>query len=149
MTAAVDFLVESRENVLLVPNGALRFTPPEELVRLNEQSAGSGGVQQKGSMLPGISVMGGGPPGTGRPPGGSGPSAGSARLANGGTGQGSQQAEKPQLKTIWTLDEQGTPVPVMVKTGISDGVHTEVSGPELNAGLKVIERLQVAGNGNN
>lgn len=38
MTATVDFIVEDKKGVLLVPNSALSFTPPEELLSRQEKS---------------------------------------------------------------------------------------------------------------
>jgi HlyD family secretion protein len=103
MTANVSIIVAEKDNVLKVPNGALRFRPPET----NDKPATVAG------MMPG---------GT-RPA--SGPSA-----PSGGIGIAAQQ---PLSRTIYTLstlggtnDASGELKPAQIKTGISDGMVTEV-----------------------
>ena len=65
-----------------------------------------------------------------RPP----PSA-TRRPREAGAGRGAPAGE-PERR-IWVLRDQ-QPVPVSVRTGISDGRRTEVSGPELREGMAVI-----------
>ncbi len=109
MTATASIVTASRDNVLLVPNAALRFTPP-----------GNGGPAAKRSVL---SRLFPGPPAqTPR-----------ARLANG-------SGNEPR---VWVLGDNG-PRPVDIKTGVSDGRHTEVLDGELKAGMAVITDYQEA-----
>lgn len=95
MTAEVVFLVEAREDALLVPAAALRFVPPPELLAAAEPPAGE-------------------------------------------DGQGT--------RVLWVLDG-GTPRPVRVRVGISDGRSTEVSGGALAAGDRVVTGLAGAAGG--
>ena len=90
LTANARFEVSNRQNVLLVPNLALRWTPSQQLLA--------------GRELPPAA------PGTG---------------------------------TLWR-DEDGTPVPIRVKVGMSDGSLTEVEGEGVSEGMQVISGVEVA-----
>jgi HlyD family secretion protein len=109
MTATSAITTVERDNVLLVPNAALRFSPETAEA---QPSRSSGSIVS--SLLP-------------RPPGGSaGRNSGPATAAvRAGTGR------------VWVL-QGGQPVAVQVTAGSSDGSVTEVSGAELKAGLQVI-----------
>lgn len=89
MTAEVVFQVASHDDALLVPNAALRFVPPAELLAAAEPPPGDAG---------------------------------------------------PGTRVLWVLDG-GTPKPVRVRVGISDGRHTEVSDGPLAAGDLVVTGL--------
>lgn len=118
MTATVDFLVESASDVLRVPNAALRFRPTEamaaevrERMQARRQEAAAGGV-------------GGGD----RPaPGGAAPG---ERPANG---------DRPRDRTLlFFLDPEGRLDAAPVRTGITDGHMTEISGRRVEEGMEVI-----------
>jgi len=116
MTANVTFIYAEKDDVLKVPNAALRFKPPPALL------AGEGG-----------------------PSGRSGPRGdGQARGAGGGQGQvagqgrgGARGPETLDRRTVWVTRE-GTPTPLRVRTGISDGSFTEIVEGELAAGAEVL-----------
>ena len=82
MTASVDFLVNSADDVLTVPNAALRFAPESSTPPSRRRSTGS--------------------------------------------------------RTIYSIDEKGQPKAIAVKTGITDGTRTEVSGEGLTEEMKII-----------
>ena len=107
MTANVSIIVAERDNSLKIPNTALRFRLPETA------STGSVARTQSGN--------GGG--GGGRP-GGGGAWAGRKR-------------ERSPFRTVYVLEADGKPKPVQIKTGITDGLATEVT-EGLNEGDKVI-----------
>lgn len=86
MTATADVVAAVRNSVLLVPNGALRFTPPGEDM----------------TALPALA---------------------------------------PDERRLW-LDDGGTPTPLTVKIGLSDGRMTEVNAPGLAAGAVVITDIE-------
>ena len=109
MTAIAEIVTAERNNVLLVPNAALRFTPPKPA----EAQANSGGGLVA-SLLP-------------RPPRGLGPRS-RPQNAKGARGAARQ---------IWLLRD-GQPVAVPVTVGSSDGRMTEVTGEGLEPGLPVI-----------
>jgi HlyD family secretion protein len=124
MTATVEFLTGAAENVLMVPNAALRFRPPpEELEKSRSEGLGAARAAN-GQRTPGAAqnsaqaaAQGAGAPGT----------------AGGRTGR------RPEnLGTLWYLDAEGNLKMQRVRTGITDGQKTEVSGRELKDGLQVI-----------
>lgn len=115
MTANVDIVTAAKDDVLLIPNAALRYRPPEmaELFRSNLKSP----ADRAG-------------PGIGLPQG-----------AAGGTSPA--EAEKVSLPSFaWRL-EKGDLVPVPIETGISDDQHTEIIEGDIHQGdLFVIGRTQ-------
>lgn len=112
MTATATIVSTTREGVLLVPNTALRFVPASAPVAA---PAASGGLLP--SMLP-------------RPPG-----AGQRRPREAGAERAGAGGE-PERR-LWILQDR-QPVPLLVRTGISDGRRTEVSSPDLAEGMAVI-----------
>ena len=108
MTAVATIVATERNDVLLVPNTALRFSPTAAAGASTPSS--SGGILSK--MMP-------------RPPR-------SSSTKTAGT-----ENKAPGSRQIWVLRE-GQPVPVSVQTGISDGRLTEVSGDTLEPGMAVI-----------
>jgi HlyD family secretion protein len=103
MTANVSIFVERRDNVLKVPNGALRFKPT--LVR----------PERTGPPVPAAERLQG--------------SQGEAGLRQG------RERPKP---TVWVPRAESEPVPVEIKTGISDGQSTELVEGALKEGDEVI-----------
>jgi HlyD family secretion protein len=136
MTANVSIITDQRPGALRIPNGALRFRPPEveEAMRQATQSMAandpSGG--RRGGGGGGGGQGGGGGPGGGGPGGGGG--GGRRGGGGGGSGDGGQRrpprVERPE-RTIYVLDK-GTdgkpakPKGVQIRAGISDGIFTEV-----------------------
>jgi HlyD family secretion protein len=108
MTATSEITTAMRENVLLVPNAALRFTPPDQSAAGNKKNDSF-----VSSLLP-------------KPPDST-----SSKPAKGGAQQ------------VWVLRD-GQPAAVPVSVGVSNGRHTEVSGGELQAGMRVITESVVA-----
>jgi HlyD family secretion protein len=159
MTGTATIRTEEKAGVLLVPNAALRFTPPEVVTaesgrrgglfipgvtrspwqRRNEQprSGGAGGAGAgggtRGAARAGSPAAGGTP---GRPPGASarreGAAASPAAGGAGAAGGGGGGGDR-----VWVLRE-GKPVPVMVVLGATDGSQTEVVEGELRAGDQVV-----------
>jgi len=111
MTATATIKTESRENVLLVPNTALRFTP----VVAAAPAAASANSSFISQLMP-------------RPPG-----MGTAKKRPNGTPPTSSDG----MQKIWVLDNN-TPLAVEVKTGISDGKQTEIVSGGLKEGMAVI-----------
>ena len=116
MTANVQFLVNRRENVLTIPNMAIRFKPPEqkdeaqELLRREQTRAAPTVGARK----------------TSRSPGGGGGGGGGRRI------------------TLYVLSA-GKAEPVEVQLGITDGSKTEVRDGELKENDPVIIGLASAG----
>lgn len=120
MTATVDFLVSEAVDVFKVPNAALRFRPTEEMVaRLREMRAErEAGEGESGAAGDSTRVARAG-----------------EREAGNGRRNGGGSADRAVL---WHVDGSGRPAPIPVKTGLTDGQNTEVSGPGLEAGMPVI-----------
>jgi HlyD family secretion protein len=121
MTANVTFVYAEKDDVLKVPNAALRFRPPPAL--LGDAKGG-----QKGASGPAASGGGQGTPGAGGPGAGAG---------GGGRPGGREGGGPPDRRSVWTLTGD-KPSQVRIKTGISDGSFTEVAEGELQAGDTVI-----------
>ena len=103
MTANVSIVTAEREDALKIPNAALRFRPPEAASPENKTNA----VMQN-------------PAGSARPGAG-----------GGGGGSGGPRPERSGTRTVYLLDATNDPnhpelKPVKIKTGINDGVSTEV-----------------------
>jgi HlyD family secretion protein len=117
MTANCTFVYAERDDVLNVPNAALRFRPPPELMaELRKQ--------------------GGAPAEEWRRPGSGGGGAG-ADGGHSGRRQGGASNEPPDRRTVWVLRDE-RPTPVHVRIGISDGTRTEIVEGELKPGDQVI-----------
>lgn len=113
MTAVATITATQRDNVLLAPNAALRFSPARAQAQAERAaSAAGGGIV---SQLMPRGRMGGG-------------------ARRGGQGGGDSTAAARQL---WILRD-GQPVAVAVQPGISDGRRTEVNGAGLTEGTAVI-----------
>ena len=113
MTARVNFLTKAAENVLEVPNSALRFKPTDaQLAELKAQ-------QQKTSTAETTTTT------TTRDR-----SAYRSRSGNGAAGS--------SFGTLYYLDANGKLAMARVRTGVSDGTITEVTGRTLKEGMKVI-----------
>jgi HlyD family secretion protein len=149
MTATVDFLVNQKKDVILVPSAAFRFTPADDVVAAARRKAFEsrianlseaerakaikeydarvgGGGQQAGSLLGGARRF----PGGGGPGGPGGP---------GGSGSTGSSATR---KTLWILEADGTVTLRAVETGASDGTNTEIVNGDALSGLAAIVRGQ-------
>jgi HlyD family secretion protein len=109
MTANVSFVFAERSDVLRVPNAALRFRPPADLLAKRRPE---GGPAEAGRG-DGAARRGGQPPGSGSRP------------------------REPDRRTVWVLRE-GAPSEVPIRTGVSDGTTTEVVESELREGDLVV-----------
>lgn len=156
MTASVDFNVETAENVLKVPNAALRFLPTDEMVaqldsadraRLQGGRGGPGGAnltpeqrqQFEQARAARAAAGGGGFGGFGGPGGPGGARAGGQRRGAGA---------RPTMAQLWYQDKSGKLHVARVRTGISDGRETVVEPRDtalIKEGLKVIAGLTQPG----
>nr|NJM01606.1 efflux RND transporter periplasmic adaptor subunit [Desulfobacula sp.] len=108
MTATADMTVKTIDQALLIPNAALRFSPPATATE--KESSGSGSILSK--LLPG-------PPKSKSP----------AKQAD--ASEGKDQA-------VWTLGEDGQLVKIAIATGETDGTLTQVLSGEVTPGMKLI-----------
>jgi len=122
MTANISFIIAQRENALIIPNGALRFRPPENAMVLTNSAAAQTATVTNSRNFAGTA-------------GGQGHRSGHAR------------GERPIFHTVYVLSGTGNDAKlqaVHIKTGISDGISTEVlSG--LDAGAQVVTSVVTTG----
>lgn len=127
MTANVSVIVDHRDNALLIPNGALRFRVPDSAVVITND-AGAPASETNPAAAPATNPASGGPGGGGH---------------HGGRAHG----ERPVFHTVYVLTGEGDKTQlraVKIKTGISDGISTEViSG--LDEGAQVVTGAYQAG----
>jgi HlyD family secretion protein len=138
MTANVTFVAAEKDDVLRVPNAAMRFRPaPEIFAALGmpaPAAARDSGARPRGTAAPGA----GGPgPGSGSPAGGGAPRGGGAAGSwrpHAGAGRGDGPSDK---RTVWVLRD-GRPQVVPIRIGMSDGSTTEVAEGDLHEGDSLI-----------
>ena len=109
MTATATITATSRNDVLLVPNTALRFEPASA-------RAGGAAAGAKGGIVASL---------TPRMP------------RRGPRSSAADSANTALARQVWVLRD-GAAVPIAVTPGISDGRMTEIAGGELQAGMEVI-----------
>lgn len=114
MTATADIITAAQSNALLVPNAALRFTPQ---AADTPAASASGGIT--GALVPQRGRRGG-------RGGGGGQTGADTSIAAGGQ------------QTVYVEDASGTPKPIKVTTGATNGTMTVVTGGDLKEGMRVI-----------
>jgi HlyD family secretion protein len=121
MTANCTFIWAERDDALRIPNAAMRFRPPADILARLNPGAGPG-QQAQGANAE--TAQG----------------AGAARKGpmTGGT--------DPSRRTVWVL-RSGKPQPVVIHSGVSDGSLTEVVEGDLSAGDLVITDMSGGGSG--
>ncbi len=117
MTANVTFVYAEKEDVLRVPNAALRFRPSTE-------------------MLAALQV--------GRAEGRRAPADANGAAARAGGTRGDPPST-PDRRTVWVLRSE-KPAPVRIRTGISDGSVTEVVEGDLEPGDAIVTDTAGPGN---
>ena len=153
MTSEMQFIAENKQNVLTVPNAALRFQPAglsdleiqrmvfeagiaslpadqrEEARKAMEaarQAASNGTTTRQATVLGGMAMPG-------PPPGMKG--SGDAALDALPGGQ--------DMKKLWYLDSKGKPAVRMVKVGSTNGSNTQIIGADDLEGTSIIVRAKV------
>ncbi|MDR2393661.1 MAG: efflux RND transporter periplasmic adaptor subunit [Treponema sp.] len=173
MTCAVEFIEERRDNILLVPNAALRFQPRGLRSEVIAERIFTAGLQamseaeqnaaraarleaQNPTPTPG-SAQGrssGGLSGLGMLGSGPGPGARQGRAPNqqqpsaAPPRQALTEAAASPPRALWFISDQGKVDLVLVRTGMSDGFFTEVHGvrgftDEKLEGMQIILRERV------
>ena len=165
MTAYVTIPVASANNVVKIPNGALRFKPdlPSNELRAlyqkygipaegggGQRAAGSGGQRgqgggnrggmQQANAANGSNGAAPGGQGQGGPGGRSGMQPGGGDQENAGAGSSDIQGPKYDTAVIWKLLPDKTIEPIRVKTGITDHTYTELV-QELNGNIQQGDEL--------
>lgn len=142
MTANITITVARRENVLVVPNAALRFRPTlteQEQAALREKMEAR--RQQRQAEQAQNNQSGQAPSGEQgeRQRGGPRPS------AEGDSAQGGQQR---QGQTVWLLVDGKTVDPRFVRTGLTNGRMTEIVGGDIQEGAIIVIGQNGASNAN-
>ena len=120
LTANVQFELDRRSKVLMVPNAALRWRPSAEQVAPEAREAFERLAGRKGKAE-----------------GGSGAS----------TKTGTGSASSASRTALWIPDGDYVKS-FRVQQGLSDGIYTEVQGEGLTEGMKVVVGIQTQTNGN-
>jgi len=121
MTANLTVTIDERNNVLKVPNAALRFTPQDA----SGQRSGGGNGNGQGR----------------RQQSGNGATDGSAKSGNGAEVQFARATDPVlagQTRAVWVMGQDGTPQRRRIKVGLTDGASTEVVEGNLVEGEMII-----------
>jgi HlyD family secretion protein len=111
MTATADITVKKISNAILVPNAALRFTPPADTTATKERQSGNGSVVSK--ILP------------------------HPRLHRKNSSNQTAGTVSNSKQRVWTV-RNGSAVPIMVTTGATDGIKTEITSGDVQPGTSLI-----------
>ncbi len=136
MTATVDFYVDFREQVLLVPNVALRFQPTDNMVAEYTKTREKELANLPDSVKKRMQQFGGGQFNPGAMGGGSG---GGQFMGMGG---GNNSGRRRNASRLWYYDDNNKLQMSMISAGLTDGKNTEViRGRNLKEGMKVISGI--------
>jgi HlyD family secretion protein len=122
MTANVTVVYADRPEVVRVPNAAIRFRPPPELLaqlrRVGGRAAKVGDEQAQQTQA-------------------------AAKPLVGRAARVSPTAAAGNNRTVWVL-RGALPEPVQITVGVSDGTLTEVTGGSLAEGDKVVTGVEIS-----
>ena len=147
MTATVNFSTAKASAVLRVSNAALRFRATAAMLAAFQVPSGAPGASAGRDSTQGTRTAGAGGDSTQRVrAAGTG---GDSAQRRQGAGQGGQTATGSRMggaaggsgfAMLWYLDAKGQPASMRVRTGLTDGQLTEISGRDVNLkeGIKVI-----------
>ena len=139
MTANVTVITAQRDNVLRLPNAALRFRPPPEFLpdRSKREDPGTARADRTGNPAMARSGTEGGPAtiAAGPPRGG------------GGAPAGAREAMPPDLRVVWILKD-GKPEPARIRIGVTDGSFTELREGNVKEGDRIIVGATLPGSSN-
>jgi HlyD family secretion protein len=133
MTANLEITIDERNNVLKVPNSALRFTP--QAVIEQRQQGGANAASGQGSRR-----------GRQQADNGDGASSSNSGAADGAQPERTRERMTPasspvlngQTRRVWVLGQDGQPQQRRIKVGLTDGAATEVLEGDLREGEVVI-----------
>lgn len=130
MTANLTITIDERNNVLKVPNSALRFVPQDATGQKTNTNAGAGNLNGQGRRQQ------------------QNGNANSARSTNSSSQQGSDGEVRfapptapvlaGQTRLVWVLGADGKPQSRKIKVGLTDGISTEVVEGNLQEGEMVV-----------
>jgi HlyD family secretion protein len=130
MTANLTITIDERNNVLKVPNAALRFIPQDATGQTSSNATGAGNSNGQGRRQQ------------------QNGNANSARSTNSSSQQGSDGEVRfapptapvlsGQTRLVWVLGADGKPQSRKIKVGLTDGISTEVVEGNLQEGEMVV-----------
>lgn len=148
MTATVTFIEASADDVLKVPNAALRFQPTESMRNelLARRSAGDREMPAGPAELDSMPRRTRGTRGSGRQP-----PFDETRMAE--MRQALASGEFPAQRSmaagnrgmLWTVGSNGEPAVTRVRTGLTDGQYTAITGDGVREGMQVIAGIVSGG----
>ena len=140
MTATVEFITGSANNVLTVPNLALRYKPPAE-------DLAEAGIPTTDTTRRRRTTGADTTPAASAAAALAEPTASQGAAPTGTRGVAGAATERPRRSTtggagssgtVYTIDSTGTLKAIRVRVGLSDGQRTEVRGDSLRVGMQVI-----------
>ena len=121
MTANLTITIDERNDVLKVPNSALRFTPQDgQRQRTGGQGQGAGQGQGQGQRR-------------------------QRQQGDNNFASASSPVLEGQTRIVWIMGQNGQPERRRIKVGLSDGASTEVVEGELKEGDMVVTGQQISG----
>lgn len=139
MTANVTFIVARKRDALLVPNAALRFQPPADVMEKLAPARSNGNATPRSRGASNAqAALGQKNTKSDAQAEDTGTKKSDAAKATTGARRAGRGNRGARPKMVWIMDETGTPKPVRVVTGITDGSVTEIVSGELAEGDKVI-----------
>jgi HlyD family secretion protein len=145
MTANLTITIDERNNVLKVPNAALRFTPAATTGQQGATTQGrTGNASGQGSSQSGRQQAANA----------NGAGVANASAENGAQASGSAERKfasptspvlEGQTRRIWVLGQDGKPQSRQIKVGLTDGAATEVVEGNLQEGEIVITGQNISG----
>jgi HlyD family secretion protein len=148
MTTNLTFTIDERNNVLKVPNAALRFTPQDENVARTGNGQGRRGTgassngrrgNESSSQGQEAADAGGTAAEQNRAQ-----SAGQGRMSAGNFAPPTAPVLQGQTRIIWVMGQDGNPQRRRITVGLSDGVATEVIDGNLQEDEMVITGQNVS-----
>ncbi|HVQ37479.1 MAG TPA: efflux RND transporter periplasmic adaptor subunit [Pyrinomonadaceae bacterium] len=151
MTANLTITIDERNNVIKVPNSALRFTPTDASGQRPGRGTGSGGTsgggqrRQAGQQTDSSNAAAS----SGSPS----QSGGQAQTGDQTGRQGGERQFAPasapvlagQTRIVWVMGQDGKPQSRRIKVGLTDGASTEVVEGSLQEGELVVTGQTIAG----
>jgi len=143
MTATVDFIIEEKKDVVLVPNSAISFKPDPVVLKdfIAKVRQNMGAAREEGAGAHAEQARGGPEGRSGRGARGSG-MRGEGRAFSGAAGRSGESggAGSPGAPTrVFYLDKDGLPRIAFFSPGATDGRNTELKGNSaLAEGMKVV-----------
>ena len=132
MTANLTVTIDERNDVLKVPNSALRFTPPTNDAA-QTRTGNSNGSRRNAAQRQNANNANGADSAATQQGDGS-----NAQQQRGQFARATEPVLPGQTRRVWVLGADGKPQPRRIKVGLSDGSATEVVEGELREGDVVV-----------